>query len=70
MFWNNLSVILQLKPFVKGGKTMYWIIIVIVAVIMAIKETRKERKHPGYRSWMDDDSVKTFHRPGKDKKWW
>ena len=45
---------------------MYWIIIVIVAFILAIKETRKERKHPGYRSWMDDDSVKTFHGPNQN----
>ncbi len=48
---------------------MYWIIIVIVAFVIAISETRKERKRPGYRSWMDDDTTRTFHRPGKDPKW-
>ena len=35
---------------------MYWIIIVIIAAILSIHEGRKEKKHPGYRSWMDDDS--------------
>lgn len=28
------------------------IIVVIVFAILAIKETRKERKNPGYKSWM------------------
>lgn len=42
---------------------MYWIIVVIVFAVITIKETRKERKHPGYRSWMSDDSVKTFRGP-------
>lgn len=42
---------------------MYWIIIVIVFGIIAIRETRKERKHPGYRSWMSDDS-------NRREQWW
>mgnify|MGYP007056173973 FL=1 len=49
---------------------MYWIFIVIVFAIMAVRETRKCRKDPGYRSWMDDDTTRTFHRPGKDQWWW
>lgn len=35
----------------KGEKEME-IIVVIVFAILAIKETRKERKNPGYKSWM------------------
>lgn len=45
------------------------IIVIIVFAILAIRERRKEKRDPTYRSWMDDDSVKTFHRPGEDKKW-
>lgn len=41
---------------------MYWIIIVIVAFVMAIGETRKERKHPGYRSWMDSRGEHSWDR--------
>lgn len=40
----------------KETETMYWIIVVIVFAIIAVKETRKERKNAGYRSWMSDDS--------------
>lgn len=46
---------------------MYWIFIVIVFAIMAAKETRKERKHPSYRSWMSDDSGR---RSSCDWWWW
>ncbi len=46
---------------------MYWIIIVIVFAIIAVKETRKERKHPGYRSWISDDS-ECSHK--YDWWWW
>lgn len=34
---------------------MYWIIVVIVFAVLAAKETRKAKKDPGYKSWMDDD---------------
>lgn len=30
------------------------IIVVIIFAILAIKETRKEKNNPGYKSWMDD----------------
>jgi hypothetical protein len=43
---------------------MYWIIIIAVFAIITAREMRKERKHPGYRSWTDDGSVKTFRGPG------
>ncbi len=42
---------------------MYWIFIVIVFAIITAREMHKERKNPGYRSWMDDGSVKTFRGP-------
>ena len=31
-------------------------------------EGRKEKRDPTHRSWMDDGSVRTFHRPGQDEK--
>ena len=37
----------------KGEKEME-IIVVIVFAILAIKETMKAKKDPGYKSWMDD----------------
>lgn len=43
---------------------MYWIIIVIIAAILSIREGRKEKEHPGYRSWMSDNSQ------AKDQWWW
>lgn len=49
---------------------MYWIVVVIVAFVIAIREKRKERKHSDYRSWIDDDTTRTFHRPGHDPKWY
>ena len=47
---------------------MYWILIVIVFAIITAREMRKERKNPGHRTWTSDGSVKTFHRPGKEKR--
>lgn len=44
------------------------IIAIIVFFILAIIEGRKEKRDPTYRSWMDDGSVRTFHRPGQDEK--
>ena len=45
---------------------MYWIIIVIVFAVITAIEIRKERKNSNYRSWMDDDSVKTLHGPNQN----
>lgn len=42
------------------------IIVIIVFAILAIIEGRKEKRNPGYRSWMDDGTTTTFHRPGRD----
>ena len=42
------------------------VIVIIVFAILAIIEGRKERRDPTYRSWMDNGSAKTFHRPGQD----
>lgn len=39
----------------KKGENEMEIIVVIVFAILAIKETRKAKKDPGYKSWMDDD---------------
>ena len=52
---------MQLKE--KKQIAMFWILIVIAFAIMAIREGRKEKRNPGYRSWMTDDDVKTFHGP-------
>ena len=40
---------------------MYWILIVIAFAIMAVREGRKEKRNPGYRSWMTD---------GHYTNWW
>jgi hypothetical protein len=36
-------------------ETMVWFIVIIAFVYVAYIEYRKEKKHPGYRSWMDHD---------------
>ena len=34
---------------------MYWIAIVILFFFLTVRDRIREKRHPGYRSWMDDD---------------